>query len=55
MCAKLPKVNGLYSNMLIKTADKEHLQLTLGEKELEQGQWTLALAEIDGMKIMGSW
>lgn len=55
MCAKLPKVNGLYSNMLIKTADKEYLQLTLGEKELEQGQWTLALAEIDGMKIMGSW
>ena len=54
MCVKLPKVNGLYSNMLIKTADKEYLQLMLGE-ELEQGQWTLALAEIDGMKIMGSW
>lgn len=41
--------------MFIKTADKKYPQLMLGEKELEQGQWTLALAKIDGMKIMGSW
>ena len=51
-CVKLNKINGLYSNMLIKTTHKNYPRLMLREKELEWGQWTLALAEIDGLKII---
>ena len=38
--------------MLLKTVHKNYPQLMLREKELEQGQWTSALTEIDSLKIM---
>ena len=40
--------------MLITTAHKNYLRLMLKEKELERGQWTSVLAEIDDLKIMAT-
>ena len=53
-CLKLYNVNGLYSNMLVKTAHKRYPRFMLRETKLERGEWTSAVAEIDGLKIMAT-
>ena len=42
----------LYSNMLVKTAHKLYSTLMPWERKFEQGIWTSAEAQIDGLKIM---
>ena len=50
-CLELHKTNGLYSNMLVKTAHKNFPRGMLREKKLARGEWTSALAEIDDLKV----
>ena len=47
-------INGLYSNMLVKTAHKVYPRFMLRETELQRGEWTSALGEIDGVKLMAT-
>ena len=50
-CLELWKTNGLYCIMLVKTAHKNFPRKLLREKNLARGEWTSALAEIDGLKV----
>ena len=50
-CLELWKTNGLYCIMLVKTAHKNFPRKLLREKNLACGEWTSALAEIDGLKV----
>ena len=51
-CVELWNINGLYSNLLVKTAHKKYPIKLLRESDIERGQWVCATAEIDGVKLM---
>ena len=51
---QLLKINGLYANMLVKTAHKLYPKELLRETELERGEWVTALAEVDDIDLMAT-
>ena len=51
---ELWNINGLYSNLLVKTAHKKYPRMLLQESDIERGQWVCATAEIDGVKLMAT-
>ena len=53
-CVELWNINGLYSNLLVKTAHKKYPRKILRESDIERGQWVCATAEIDGVKLMAT-
>ena len=53
-CVELWDINGLYSNLLVKTAHKKYPRKLLRESDIERGQWVCATAEIDGVKLMAT-
>ena len=53
-CVELWNINGLYSNLLVKTAHKKYPRKLLRESNIERGQWVCATAEIDGVKLMAT-
>ena len=53
-CVELWDINGLYSNLLVKTAHKKYPRKFLQESDIERGQWVCATAEIDGVKLMAT-
>ena len=53
-CVKLMNINGLYSNMLVKTAHKQYPRVLLRESKVERGEWVSATAEIENVKLMAT-
>ena len=53
-CVELWNINGLYSNLLVKTAHMKYPRKLLQESDIERGQWICATAEIDGVKLMAT-
>ena len=51
---KLWNVNGLYSNMLVKTAHKDYPRVLLREKKIERGEWVSAVGTIDDTPLMAT-
>ena len=53
-CVQLFNINGLYSNLIVKTAHKKYPREMLREKEIERGQWVSVLGEVDGVKLLAT-
>ena len=53
-CSELHKINGLYSIMLVKTAHKLYPRFLLREVNLQRGEWTSLIGEVDGLKVMAT-
>ena len=51
-CVQLYNVNGLYSNMLVKTAHKQYPRYMLRENIIKRGEWLTATANISGVNVM---
>ena len=53
-CRQLYEINGLYSNMLVKTAHKGYPRVLLRQQEIERGVWVSATAEVGDLKVMAT-
>ena len=53
-CKQLWEKNGLYANMLVKTAHKDYPRFMLRDQKLERGQWASATTKVFGKEMMAT-